>query len=131
MSTEQHEADAYGQELARISHYQSEAIEARFTVFQVLAAVGIGHEQADDIVAKLEAGAVAGAHTWISESSAPHKSEPRFEDGWHAGVRDVARGGVCRGRARWRMPAAGTRTRVLQGRVRQVRTRCGGPVQPS
>ncbi|MFE9360276.1 hypothetical protein ACFYPB_40260 [Streptomyces olivaceoviridis] len=90
MSTEQHEADAYGQELARISHHQHEATEARFTVFQALAAVGIGHEQADDIVSKLEAGAVAGAHTWISESSAPHGSEQRFEDGWHAGVRDVA-----------------------------------------
>ncbi|GAB1331583.1 hypothetical protein [Streptomyces sennicomposti] len=50
----------------------------------------IGHEQADGIVSKLEAGAVAGAHTWISESSAPHGSEQRFEDGWHAGVRDVA-----------------------------------------
>lgn len=90
MSTEQSGPDAYGQELARISHHQSEAVEARFTVFQALAAVGIGHEQADDIVSKLEAGAVAGAHTWISESSAPHGSEPRFEDGWHAGVRDVA-----------------------------------------
>ncbi|MFE8940923.1 hypothetical protein ACFYNX_25995 [Streptomyces sp. NPDC007872] len=80
MSTEQYDADAYGQELARISHHQHEATDARFTVFQALAA-GIGHEQADDTVAKLEAGAVAGAHTWISESSPPHKSEPRFEDG--------------------------------------------------
>ncbi|MEV5676519.1 MULTISPECIES: hypothetical protein [unclassified Streptomyces] len=33
---------------------------------------------------------MAGAHTWISESSPPHGSEPRFEDGWFAGVRDVA-----------------------------------------
>ncbi|MFF7342052.1 hypothetical protein ACFZAT_32710 [Streptomyces sp. NPDC008163] len=90
MSTEQHDADAYGQELAAIGHHQHEATAARLTVFQALAAVGIGHEQADDIVAKLEAGAVAGAHTWISESSPPHKSEPRFEDGWFAGVRDVA-----------------------------------------
>ncbi|MEV8321482.1 hypothetical protein AB0Q95_45815 [Streptomyces sp. NPDC059900] len=69
MSTEQHDADGYGQELAAISHHQHEATSARFTVFQALAAAGIGHEQADDIVAKLEAGAVAGAHTWISESS--------------------------------------------------------------
>ncbi|WP_331762487.1 hypothetical protein [Streptomyces sp. NBC_01508] len=90
MSTEQHDADAYGQELAAISHHQHEATSARFTVFQALAAAGIGHEQADDIVSKLEVGAVAGSHTWISESSAPHKSEQRFEDGWHAGVRDVA-----------------------------------------
>ncbi|MFJ2217806.1 hypothetical protein ACIQVO_36695 [Streptomyces sp. NPDC101062] len=86
----QYDADAYGQELARISHHQHEATAARLTVFQALAAVGIGHEQADDIVSKLEAGAVAGAHTWISESSPPHGSEQRFEDGWDAGVRDVA-----------------------------------------
>lgn len=33
---------------------------------------------------------MAGAHTWISESSAPHESEPQFEDGWHAGVCDIA-----------------------------------------
>ncbi|WP_331735353.1 hypothetical protein OG590_40295 (plasmid) [Streptomyces goshikiensis] len=90
MSTEQHDSDAYGQELARIGHHQSEATGARFAVFQALAAVGIAPEQADEIVSKLEAGAVAGAHTWISESSAPHGSDPRFEDGWFAGVRAVA-----------------------------------------
>lgn len=90
MSAEQHDADAHGQELARISHHQSEATTARFTVFQALATVGITNEQADDIVSQLEAGAVAGAHTWISESSAPHGCEPQFEDGWFAGVRDVA-----------------------------------------
>ncbi|MFI8425982.1 hypothetical protein [Streptomyces sp. NPDC085479] len=90
MSTEQYDPVAYGQELAAVSHHQTEATSARFVVFQALAAVGIGHEQADDIVAALEAGAVASAHTWISESSPPHGAEPRFEDGWFAGVRDVA-----------------------------------------
>lgn len=38
MSTEQHDADAYGQELGRLSHHQHEATAARFTVFQALAA---------------------------------------------------------------------------------------------
>ncbi|MFJ4918218.1 hypothetical protein [Streptomyces sp. NPDC088726] len=52
MSTEQHDASAYGQELAAISQHQHEATNARFTVFQALAAAGIGHEQADDIVAE-------------------------------------------------------------------------------
>ncbi|MGW1469028.1 hypothetical protein ACWCPT_32370 [Streptomyces sp. NPDC002308] len=47
MSTEQHEVDAYGQELARISHHQHTATDVRLTVFQALAAVGVGHEQAD------------------------------------------------------------------------------------
>ncbi|MCY0939546.1 hypothetical protein [Streptomyces sp. H34-S4] len=57
----QYDAGAYGQELARISQYHSEATAARFTVFQALAAVGIADEQADELVSKLEAGAVAGA----------------------------------------------------------------------
>ncbi|MEV7691394.1 hypothetical protein ACFW1F_18195 [Streptomyces bungoensis] len=35
MSTEQHDADAYGQEPARISHHQPEATDARCTVFQL------------------------------------------------------------------------------------------------
>ncbi|MFE2941525.1 hypothetical protein ACFXKG_21075 [Streptomyces sp. NPDC059255] len=95
MSTEQHDADAYGQEPARISHHQHEATAARLTVFQALAAVGIGHEQADDIVSKLEAGTMAGAHTRISESNAPHGSEPRFENGWFAGVLNVANYPLC------------------------------------
>ncbi|MFD6660658.1 hypothetical protein ACFWEB_36600 [Streptomyces parvus] len=86
-----HDPDAYGQELARIGCHQSQAIEGRALVFRALAAAGIGHEQADAIVAQVEAGAVAGAHTWISESSAPHGSDARFEDGWHEGVRDAAR----------------------------------------
>ncbi|MFC9249632.1 hypothetical protein ACFT7S_37985 [Streptomyces sp. NPDC057136] len=89
MSTEQHDADAYGQELARIGQHQHEATSARSVVFQALAA-GVATEQADEIVSQLEAGAIAGAHTWISESSAPHGSEQRFEDGWFAGVRAVA-----------------------------------------
>lgn len=29
---------------------------------------------------------MAGAHTWISESSAPNNFEPRFEDGGLAGA---------------------------------------------
>ncbi|AJC61932.1 hypothetical protein [Streptomyces sp. 769] len=90
MSTEQHDADAYGQELARISQHQHQATAARFTVFQALAAVGVPPEQADGIVSQLEAGAVAGAHTWISKSSAPHGSDQRYEDGWFEGVRAVS-----------------------------------------
>ncbi|MFF8786675.1 hypothetical protein [Streptomyces sp. NPDC015125] len=46
MSTEQHDADAYGQELARISHHQHEATAARFTIFQALAAATTGRGRA-------------------------------------------------------------------------------------
>ncbi|MEV8331222.1 hypothetical protein OG275_00345 [Streptomyces niveus] len=52
MSAEQDNEDAYGKELAAISRHQSEATNARFTVFQALVAVGIGHEQAGEITAE-------------------------------------------------------------------------------
>ncbi len=55
-AAEQHDADAYGEEPARINRQPHEATDARFMVFRALAAAGIGHEQADDIMAKLEAG---------------------------------------------------------------------------
>ncbi|MFF8747812.1 hypothetical protein [Streptomyces californicus] len=86
-----HDPVAYGEELARIGLHQSQAIESRTVVYRALAAAGIGHEQADTIVSQVQAGAIAGAHTWISESTAPHGADPRFEAGWHAGVRDVGR----------------------------------------
>jgi len=88
MSTEQH--DAYGEELARISQHQSDAVTARIRVFEVLAWAGVAPEQADELVSQLEAGAVAGAHTWVSESSAPHGTEQAVADGWFEGVRAVA-----------------------------------------
>ena len=90
MTAGQHDTDAYGDELARIGQHQDQATAARFTVFQALAAAGVAPEQADEFVSKLEAGTVAGAHTWISESSAPHGSEQGFEDGWFAGIRAAA-----------------------------------------
>ncbi|MEU4032340.1 hypothetical protein [Streptomyces anulatus] len=86
-----YDPDAYREERARIGLHQSQAIESRNLVYRALAAAGIGHEQADAIVSQVQAGAVAGAHTCISESTAPHGADARFEDGWHEGVRDVAR----------------------------------------
>ncbi len=82
--------DAYGLELVRIRRYQDDAVNARLEVFRALAAAGVPAERADELVARLEAGAVAGAHTWIAESSAPDGAEEGFEDGWNAGVRTVA-----------------------------------------
>ncbi|MFD3809023.1 hypothetical protein ACFWSF_26470 [Streptomyces sp. NPDC058611] len=58
-------------------------------MFAALAAVGVPPAQADELVSQLEAGAAARAYTWISESSAPHGSEPRFENGWAESVRTV------------------------------------------
>ncbi|MER8160071.1 hypothetical protein [Streptomyces sp. NPDC094472] len=88
MSTEQH--DAYGEELARISQHQSDAVTARITMVEALTLAGVSPAQANELVSKLEAGAVAGAHTWISENSPPPGSEQAFEDGWFQGVRAVA-----------------------------------------
>ncbi|MFF6961692.1 hypothetical protein [Streptomyces sp. NPDC008317] len=82
--------DAYGEELARISRHQGEAVNARLRLFEVLAAAGVPAAEADVLVSRLEAGAVAGAHTWVSESSALHGSQQPFEDGWFAGVRAVS-----------------------------------------
>ncbi|MGI5518669.1 hypothetical protein [Streptomyces sp. CA-106131] len=88
MSTEQH--DPHMDELTRISWHQSDAVTARITVFEALAEAGVPAAQADQLVSQLEAGAVAGAHTWVSESSPPAGSEQAFEDGWFKGVRAVA-----------------------------------------
>ena len=71
--------DAYGEELARIGRHQGEAVTARLRLFEVLAAAGVPAAEADVLVSRLEAGAVAGAHTWVSESSAPHGSQQPFE----------------------------------------------------
>lgn len=63
---------------------------ARLRLFELLAAAGVPTAEADLLIARLEAGAVAGAHTWVSESSAPHGSQQPFEDGRFAGVRAVS-----------------------------------------
>ncbi|MGW0647328.1 hypothetical protein ACWD4T_00745 [Streptomyces umbrinus] len=80
MSTEQH--DPYVEELTRISQHQSDAVTARITVVEALALAGVSAAQANEPVSKLEAGAVAGAHTWISENSPPHDAEHAFQKGW-------------------------------------------------
>ncbi|MFE4830704.1 hypothetical protein [Streptomyces sp. NPDC056672] len=41
MSTEQHDADVYGEELARIRQHARGGTNARFIVFQALAAAGV------------------------------------------------------------------------------------------
>jgi len=82
--------DPYGEELARIGRHQGEAVTARLRLFELLTAAGVPAAEADLLVSRLEAGAVARAHTWVSESSAPHGSEQPFEDGWSDGVRAVS-----------------------------------------
>lgn len=59
-------------------------------MFRALAALGVSPEHADQIVSQPEGSAIAAARTWVSESSAPHGSEERFENGWFAGGRAVS-----------------------------------------
>lgn len=49
--------------LHRITQYQTAGVNARLKLFPLLAAQGVPDSEADDLVAALEAGAVAGAHT--------------------------------------------------------------------
>lgn len=76
--------------LARIGQHQSDAVTARITVFEALARAGASPAQEDELVSHLEAEAVAGAHTWVSESSPPASTEQAFASGWFKGVRAAA-----------------------------------------
>ncbi|MGW8889636.1 hypothetical protein [Streptomyces sp. NPDC055749] len=83
MSAEQHDADAYGQELARIGQHQHEATNARFVGLQALAAIGSRDRAGgQDRVAAGGRGNRLSAHLDLPER--------RFADGWFAGVRAVA-----------------------------------------
>ncbi|HBF81798.1 MAG TPA: hypothetical protein DD420_18245 [Streptomyces sp.] len=82
--------DAYQEELARIRQHQDDAAGARSKVFQILAAAAVPLDEADELVALIEAGAVAGAHSSVSESGAPDGASADFENGWHEGVCDIA-----------------------------------------
>ncbi|MFC7924808.1 hypothetical protein [Streptomyces cinereoruber] len=85
----QHATDAYGQELARIRAHVGSGMTARAAVFQALAAAGHTPQEAGEIVSRLEAGAIASAHSGISENSAPDGSTPAFDASWDAGVNSV------------------------------------------
>ncbi|MFF2779891.1 hypothetical protein ACFVU3_33945 [Streptomyces sp. NPDC058052] len=75
-----------------MSQYQTAGTNARLKVFALLAAQGVPAAEADELVAALEAGAVAGAQSEVVEldGMAPRSRGPVFEDGWDAGVRAVS-----------------------------------------
>ncbi|MFJ6785204.1 hypothetical protein [Streptomyces yangpuensis] len=78
--------------LHRVTQYQTVGTNARLRVFALLQAQGVPASEADDLVAALEAGAVAGAQSEVVEldGMAPRLRGPEFEDGWDAGVRTVS-----------------------------------------
>ncbi|MFH8753818.1 hypothetical protein ACH4GK_42225 [Streptomyces rimosus] len=76
----------------RVSQYQTAGTNARLRVFALLAAQGVPASEADDLVAALEAGAVAGAHSEVVElgGMAPASRGAVFADGWDDGVTAVS-----------------------------------------
>jgi hypothetical protein len=78
--------------LRRVTEYQTAGTNARLRLFALLEAQGVPASEADDLVAALEAGAVAGAHSEVVEldGMAPASQGARFADGWDDGVAAVS-----------------------------------------
>ncbi len=76
----------------RVTQYQTAGVNARLRLFALLKAQGVATSEADDLVAALEAGAVAGAQCQVVEldGMAPASRGEVFEDGWDEGVRTVS-----------------------------------------
>ncbi|WP_405844916.1 hypothetical protein OG528_38590 [Streptomyces platensis] len=75
-----------------MTQYQMAGSNARLKLFALLEAQGVPAAEADDLVAALEAGAVAGAQCEVVEldGMAPASSDPGFVDGWDEGVMAVS-----------------------------------------
>ncbi|MGW5679070.1 hypothetical protein ACWEV4_29000 [Streptomyces sp. NPDC003860] len=78
--------------IRRVGQYQTAGTNARLRVFALLQAQGVPASEADDLVAALEAGAVAGAQSEVveREGMASRSRGPVYEDGWDDGVRTVS-----------------------------------------
>lgn len=76
----------------RVSQYQTAGTNARLKLFALLEAQGVPAAEADDLLASLEAGAVAGAAGEVVEldGMAPACRGPVFENGWDEGVTAVS-----------------------------------------
>ncbi|WP_052489843.1 hypothetical protein [Streptomyces sp. 150FB] len=75
--------------IRRVIQYQTAGVNARLRLFALMEAQGVPASEADDLVAALEAGAVAGAQSEVVEldGMAPPSRGPVFEDGWDDGVK--------------------------------------------
>ncbi|MFJ7209785.1 hypothetical protein ACIQWR_40440 [Streptomyces sp. NPDC098789] len=75
-----------------MSQYQAAGTNARLRLFALLAAQGVAGAEADDLVAAVEAGAVAGARSGVVEleGMAPAARGAVFSDGWDEGVAAVS-----------------------------------------
>ncbi|MEG9553388.1 hypothetical protein ACFYUM_35330 [Streptomyces fimicarius] len=75
-----------------MSQYQTAGTNARLRLFELLQAQGVPANEADDLVAALKAGAVAGAECEVAELAgmAPGSRGAVFEDGWDNAVRAMS-----------------------------------------
>lgn len=76
----------------RVSQFQRAGANARLRLLALLAAQGVPASEVDDLVAALEAGAVAGAESEVAEldGMAPRGRGEVFGDGWDEGVTTVS-----------------------------------------
>ncbi|MCX4539022.1 hypothetical protein [Streptomyces sp. NBC_01669] len=76
----------------KVKQYQTVGSNARLKLFALLVTQGAPAAEADDLVAALEAWAVAGAQCEVVEldGMAPASRGEAFEDGWDEGVRAVS-----------------------------------------
>ncbi|MFE6270501.1 hypothetical protein ACFVQ9_17165 [Streptomyces goshikiensis] len=75
-----------------MGQYQTAGVNARLRLFVLLEAQGVPASEADDLVAALEAGSIAGAQSEVVEldGMAPRPRGPEFGDGWDDGVTAVS-----------------------------------------
>ncbi|MET8422222.1 hypothetical protein ABZV41_43395 [Streptomyces sp. NPDC005098] len=75
-----------------VSQYQRAGTNARLRLFALLAAQDVPASEVDDLMAALEAGAVAGAESEVAEldGMAPSGRGEVFGDGWDEGVTTVS-----------------------------------------
>ncbi|MEU9083437.1 hypothetical protein [Streptomyces sp. NPDC048357] len=78
--------------IRRVGQYQTAGVNARLRLFALLEAQGVPASEADDLVAALEAGAVARAQSEVVEleGTGPRSRGSVFEDGWDGGVTAVS-----------------------------------------
>ncbi|MEV5242572.1 hypothetical protein AB0K89_26220 [Streptomyces cinnamoneus] len=122
--------------LRRVTQYQTAGVNARLRLFALLEAQGMPASEADDLVAALEAGAIAGAQCEAVERDVYTGSTrgEEFREGWYAGVtavnealvgiadRDWARrGGRSSGAAELAVHMADVRQRERDDLVRLAR----------
>ncbi|WP_372404111.1 hypothetical protein [Streptomyces luteireticuli] len=69
-----------------MTQYQTADVNARLKPFALLEAQGVPASEADDLVAALEAGAVAGAQCEVVERNVYTGAKgEEFREGWYAG----------------------------------------------